>query len=97
MSASIEGGLKVSKKPKETINQVQDIINKKLLSLIDMSVFIHKDIDDLVANTYGITCPNCKVKDNIYAETIQTRSSDEASDRLCKCLNCGCQWKIRGG
>ena len=51
----------------------------------------------LVANTYGITCPNCKVKDNIYAETIQARSSDEASDRLLKCLSCGYQWKISGG
>lgn len=90
------GGVKVSKKPKEQVNQIQEIINKKLLEMIDMKAFIKQDEYKLVANTYGITCPNCKVKDNIYSETIQARSSDEASDRILKCLNCGYQWKISG-
>lgn len=90
------GGVKVSKKPKETVNQIQKIINKKLLEIIDMSAFIKKDEYNLVANTYGVICPNCHVKDNIYAETVQTRSGDEASDRILKCLNCGYQWKISG-
>ena len=90
------GGIKISKKPKEQINQIQEIINKKLLEMIDMRAFIHKDEFTLVPNTYGIVCPNCKVKDNIYAETIQARSSDEASDRFLKCLSCGYQWKMSG-
>lgn len=90
------GGVKISKKPKEQINQIQEIINKKLLEMIDMKAFIHKNEFNLVPNTYGIVCPNCHVKDNIYAETIQARSSDEASDRFLKCLSCGYQWKMSG-
>ena len=84
------------KKPTNDENQLQQIINAKLKEIIDMSIFVKNDDIKLVANLYGVKCPNCKTENNIYAETIQTRSSDEASDRICTCLKCGYHWKIRG-
>ena len=92
---SIRGGLKV-KKVKEETNNLQELINKKLYEIINMRDFVEETLDMFQPNTYGIVCPNCKVKDNIYAETVQTRSSDEASDRFMRCLNCGYQWKVSG-
>ena len=77
--------------------QIQDIINKKLREMIDMNIFIKRETSTMVPNTFGVTCPNCRTKDNIYAETVQTRSGDEAADRICTCLTCGYHWKISGG
>lgn len=92
---SIKGGLKV-KKTKEETNNLQETINKKLYELIHMEDFLEEVLDMFKPNTYGVMCPNCKTKDNIYAETVQTRSSDEASDRFMRCLTCGYQWKVSG-
>ena len=92
---TISGGLK-TKKQTDDKNYIQEIINAKLLETIDMKSFVKEKIEFLTANTYNIVCPNCKVKDNIHAETVQTRSCDEASDRFLKCLNCGYEWKVSG-
>jgi len=89
------GGVKV-KKQVDDVNYIQEIINAKLLETIDMKAFIKERIEYLTANTYNMYCPNCKTKDKIHAETVQTRASDEASDRFCKCLECGYEWKISG-
>lgn len=92
---NMSGGVKI-KKVKDDTNTIQQIINKKLMEMIDMKAFVKKQTSMMQPNTYGITCPYCKVKDNIYAETVQTRSSDEASDRILKCLHCGAVWKSSG-
>lgn len=89
------GGVKV-KKQVDDKNYIQEAINKKLLEMVDMSSFVKEKIETLIPNTYNVYCPNCKVKDNIHAETVQTRSSDEASDRILKCLSCGYEWKVSG-
>ena len=51
------------KKSKQNIDnryQIQDIINKKLKEIIDMNIFIKKEISTMVPNTFGVICPNCK-------------------------------------
>lgn len=92
----MEGGAK-SKRNNDNINMIQQLITKRMKELYNISDWIIKNDKNMVANTYGVVCPKCHVKDNIYAETVQTRSGDEAADRLCVCLNCGYSWKIHGG
>lgn len=86
-----------ARKKSVPVNALQEIINARLRELYDMKDFVKHDTSNIVANTYGVVCPNCKVKDNIYAETVQTRSGDESADRICVCLNCSYRWKIHGG
>ena len=91
----MRGGAK--RKKIETGNTLQQIISAKLRQLYNMNDFIKRDEGNMVANTYGVVCPHCHIKDQIYAETVQTRSGDEAADRICVCLKCGHRWKIHGG
>lgn len=92
---SISGGVKVKKQVDDT-NYLQESINKKLYEIVNMNSFKKEKTEFLTANTYNMICPNCKTKDKIHAETVQTRASDEASDRFCKCLECGYEWKVSG-
>lgn len=78
-------------------NTIQQLITQRMKELYDINDWVIKNNNNMVANTYGVICPKCHVKDKIYAETVQTRSGDEAADRLCVCLNCGYVWKIHGG
>lgn len=86
-----------AKRKQDNTNTIQSLISQRMRELYNMSNWIEKTDKNMVANTYGVVCPKCHVKDNIYAETVQTRSGDEAADRLCVCLNCGYSWKIHGG
>lgn len=83
-------------KNKHVSNNIQNIINEKLLKTIVMKNFINTIKTEKVANTFGVKCPNCGVMDNIFAETLQLRSADEAADKICTCLNCNYTWKISG-
>ena len=89
---SIEGG----KSKKNQVNQIQEIINKKLNEMIDMKQFEHITEIKLVPNLKGAVCPSCKSVNMTYAETVQLRSGDEAADRICTCLVCNHHWKISG-
>ena len=87
---SIAGGLKVKKQaPKATI---QTAINQYLYDNIPISAFIQDVIDTKVKNTVGIKCKKCQ-SENIYSESRQTRSADEAMTIFFTCLNCGFKWK----
>lgn len=87
----LEGGLKVKKQqPKATI---QSTINQYLYENIPISAFIQEVINVKVKNTVGIKCKKCQ-SDNIYSESRQTRSGDEAMTIFYECLNCGNKWKV---
>ena len=84
------GGLKVKKQaPKATI---QTSINQYLYENIPISAFIQETVNTKIKNTVGITCFKCK-SDNVYSESRQTRSADEAMTIFYTCLNCGNKWK----
>ena len=88
---SLEGGLKVKKQqPKITI---QSTINQYLYENIPISAFIQEVINIKVKNTVGIKCKKCQ-SDNIYSESRQTRSGDEAMTIFYECLKCGNKWKV---
>lgn len=91
MNTSVSGGLKVKKQtPKATI---QTAINQYLYENIPVSAFDQEIIDTNVKNTVGIKCRKCQ-SDNIYSESRQTRSADEAMTIFYTCLNCGNKWKV---
>ena len=84
------GGIKLKKVlPKVTI---QTEINKYLIENVPISAFIEEAIDMRVANTVGIKCKKCG-SENIYSESRQTRSSDEAMTVFFTCLDFGARWK----
>ena len=89
-SSSIEGGVKVKKQaPKATI---QTAINQYLYDSVPISAFIQESINTKVRNTIDIKCRKCG-SDNVYSESRQTRSGDEAMTIFYTCLNCGQKWK----
>ena len=88
---SVSGGLKLKKQvPKVTI---QTEINKYLYENVPIEAFIEEVFDELVKNTVGIHCRTCG-SDNVYSESRQLRSADEAMTILYTCLNCGSKWKV---
>ena len=91
ISDNLHGGLKV-KKPEQQ-NTIQAAINQYLYANIPISAFIQDVIDTKVKNTVGIKCKKCG-SDNIYSESRQTRSADEAMTIFYTCLNCGNKWKV---
>lgn len=86
-----EGGLRVKKEVKEY--RLQDDINKDLYERIPISAFIEESIDTKVKNTVGIKCKKCG-SEEVYSESRQTRSADEAMTVFYTCLNCGNKWKV---
>ena len=87
----LSGGLKVKKAtPKSTI---QSSINQYLYDHIPISAFVQDTVNTMVKNTVGIKCKKCQ-SDNVYSESKQTRSGDEAMTILYTCLNCGNKWKV---
>lgn len=88
---SLEGGLKVKKQtPKATI---QTAINQYLYENIPITAFVQESINIQVKNTVGIKCKKCQ-SDNVYSESRQVRSGDEAMTIFYTCLNCGNKWKV---
>ena len=89
---SLTGGIKLKKKaPKFTI-QIE--INNYLLEHCPTSSFIPETVDTRVRNTVNMRCPICG-SDDIYAESRQTRSADEAMTVFYVCLKCG--WRKKRG
>ena len=87
---SIDGGLKVKKSlPKATI---QTSINQYLYDNIPISAFVQESLQTKIKNTVGIKCNKCG-SDNVFSESRQTRSGDEAMTIFYTCLNCGNKWK----
>lgn len=86
---SFSGGAK-QKTQKYTI---QNEINKTLFKNVPISAFIQDVIDTKVKNTVEVYCKKCG-SDNVFSESRQTRSSDEAMTVFFTCLNCGNKWKM---
>ena len=90
-STSTTGGLKVSKKVFKA--SIQEDINKDLLERIPISAFIQEAITLMVKNTINIKCRKCG-SDDVYCESKQLRSADEATTKLYTCLTCGNKWRV---
>lgn len=86
---NIEGGAK-QKTQKYTI---QSEINKTLFKNVPISAFIQDVINTKVKNTVEVYCKKCG-SDNVFSESRQTRSGDEATTIFFTCLNCGNKWKM---
>lgn len=84
------GGAKKQAIPKYSI---QTEINKKLFQTIPINAFIEDYINMKVKNTVGVICNKCG-SDDVFSESRQTRSSDEAMTVFFTCLNCGNKWKM---
>lgn len=84
------GGGAKQKTPKFTI---QNEINKTLFKNVPISAFIQDVINTKVKNTVEVYCKKCG-SDNVFSESRQTRSSDEAMTIFFTCLNCGNKWKM---
>lgn len=84
------GGGAKQKAPKFTI---QNEINKTLFKNVPISAFIQDVINTKVKNTVEVYCKKCG-SDNVFSESRQTRSADEATTIFYTCLNCGNKWKM---
>lgn len=86
----IEGG---SKKKKVQKYSTQDEINKTLYKNVPISAFIQDTINTKIKNTVGVYCKKCG-SDNVFSESRQVRSADEATTVFFTCLTCGNKWKM---
>jgi len=85
------GGLRVKKTVQK--HSIQDDINVVLDEICPIEAFRQDVINTKVKNTVGIHCRKCGSED-IYCESRQTRSADEATTKFYTCLNCGNKWKM---
>lgn len=88
----MEGGLKV-KKNVDHKSTIQESINEDLLRTINIQAFLQEAIQYMVKNTVGIKCKKCG-SDNVWVESKQVRSSDEATSKFYTCLQCGNKWRV---
>ena len=87
------GGRKISKKTKVDPLYLQRLIDRDLRAKIPISAFKQDIIVTMVKNTVGIICKVCG-SDNVYVESKQVRSADEAMTKFYTCLNCGNKWRF---
>lgn len=92
-SSRFAGGVKVSKKKQIDPLYLQRLIDKDLRERIPIDAFKQKNIVTMVKNTVGIKCKQCG-SDNVYVESKQVRSADEAMTKFYTCLNCGNKWRF---
>lgn len=92
-SRHVKGGLKTSKKTKFDQLYIQRLINEDLRARIKTEGFKQEAIVTKIKNTVGIYCKVCK-SDNVYVESKQVRSADEATTKFYTCLNCGNTWRF---
>ena len=81
-----------SSSPKQK-STIQSEINKMLYKMVPISAFVQDVINTKVKNTVEVFCKKCG-SDNVFSESRQTRSSDEAMTIFFTCLNCGNKWKM---
>lgn len=80
-------------KTKSNVSSIQELINKKLLEMIPIDAFKQEEIQTKVKNTVGVICSRCK-SDNVYVQSRQVRSADEAMTKFYECLHCGNRWRV---
>lgn len=75
--------------------RLQDSINEIIDEKFPMKLFAEAaELQSRVKNTFGVKCPKCGSED-IYEESVQTRSADEISSLFDICLNCNYRWRSR--
>lgn len=89
----LTGGVKVSKKAKTDPLFIQRLINAVLKEKVPIDAFKQDKIVTMIKNTVGIKCKQCG-SDNVYVESRQVRSADEAMTKFYTCLNCGNKWRF---
>lgn len=87
------GGVKVAKKPKYDPLYLQRLIDHELRERIPIDAFKQEKLVTQVKNTVGIKCKQCG-SENVYVESKQVRSADEAMTKFYTCLNCGNKWRF---
>lgn len=92
-SSKATGGVKVSKKPKYDPLYIQRLIDHELRARIPIDAFKQERIVTQVKNTVGIKCKQCG-SENVYVESKQVRSADEAMTKFYTCLDCKFQWRF---
>lgn len=92
-SKATEQSLDGAAKQEQPKNIVQEKINDKLYKTVPISAFITEAIVTRVKNTVGVICRKCG-SDNVYSESRQLRSGDEAASILYACLNCNHKWRV---
>lgn len=92
-ASRIRGGLKVSKKQVHDQLYLQRLIDKDLREKIPIDAFKQEKIVTMIKNTVGIKCKACG-SENVYVESKQVRSADEAMTKFYTCLDCGNQWRF---
>lgn len=90
---SVVGGVKVSKKAKVDPLYLQRLIDKDLRERISIDAFKQDKIVTMIKNTVNIKCKACG-SDNVFVESKQVRSADEAMTKFYTCLNCGNKWRF---
>lgn len=88
---AISGAAKSTKSSAKS--SIQEAINNKLLQMISTDAFIQEKIQIRVKNTVEIICKRCH-SDNVYVESRQVRSADEAMTKFYECLHCGNRWRV---
>lgn len=89
---SISGAAKNSNKS-SGISSIQESINNTLLRMISTDAFVQERIQTMFKNTVEIICKRCG-SDNVYVESRQVRSADEAMTKFYECLHCGNRWRV---
>ena len=84
---------KSTKAPVFQVSEIQQKINEDLLKRINILAFRQEVITKKIKNTFGIKCKQCG-SENIYMESKQTRSADEATTKIYECLDCGNMWRV---
>lgn len=90
---SVSGGVKTSKKAKVDPLYLQRLIDKDLRERISLDAFKQDKIVTMIKNTVNIKCKSCG-SDNVFVESKQVRSADEAMTKFYTCLNCGNKWRF---
>lgn len=94
-TSSTKSTAKTGKNKKKGIDPLylQRLIDKDLRARIPIDAFKQARIITMVKNTVGIKCKKCG-SDNVYVESKQVRSADEAMTKFYTCLNCGNKWRF---
>lgn len=70
---------------------IQEIVLEDLKD-IDLTPYKTKVVNVMIKNTVNIHCKKCK-SDNVYVNSKQVRSADEATTKFYTCLDCGQKWR----
>lgn len=89
----VTGDTKTTKKARHDPLFIQRIIDADLREKIPIDAFKQDKIVTMIKNTVGIKCKQCG-SDNVYVESRQVRSADEAMTKFYTCLNCGNKWRF---